>query len=600
MAKNNLDITRHSLSHVMAAAALQVFPEAKLGIGPAIESGFYYDFDLPRTLTPEDLPEIEDKMRKIIASGSRFEKREEDAKKAYKKEAKRGEKYKAELIGDLIADGAKKVIYYKLGDFEDLCAGPHLKSTKELQGAGFKLTKIAGAYWKGSEKNKMLQRIYAVAFENQKELRKYGKMLEEAKKRDHRKLGQELDLFTFSDLVGPGLPLFTPKGTIIIDELQKHIEEVCKKHGYQKVSTPHLAKIDLYERSGHKQKFGKELFHVKSHNREDYVLKPVLCPHQTQIYASQTRSYRDLPIRYMESNKMYRDEKSGEIGGLGRVIAITVEDGHSFCRLDQVKEEVMTLVRTVEEFYKKLGLWDEFWISLSTRDPKTPENYIGDDKDWNKAEKMLKEISKEMRLNVKICEGEAALYGPKLDFMFKDALGKEIQIPTIQLDFATAKRFDLVYIDENGKKVNPVIVHRAILGSYERFLVMLIEHFAGEFPLWLAPVQVRIITVNDSIGQTKFLQELFNGLNNEGVRVELNDMGFVSDGFRIVSKDKGETVGKKIREAELQKIPYMLVIGDKEVKSKSVAVRKLHDKKIEIVKMGKFIESIKEEIDEKK
>ncbi|MDD3480747.1 MAG: threonine--tRNA ligase [Patescibacteria group bacterium] len=577
---NKVDVIRHSLSHVLAMAVIDMFPEAKLGIGPATEDGFYYDFDLPRTLIPEDLPILEAKMREIIKSGVGFKKYEEDAKKAYKKEEKRGANYKTELIGDLIKEGTKKVTYYQSGDFLDLCAGPHVKNTKELSGVGFKLSKIAGAYWRGSEKNKMLQRIYGIAFLTPKELRGYEKMLEEAEKRDHRKIGQELDLFTFSDLVGPGLPLFTPRGTILIDELQKKIEGICKKYGYEKVITPHIAKEILFEKSGHKQKFGKELFRVISETKEDYALKPVQCPHQTQIYASRVRSYRDLPIRYMESNKQYRNEQSGEISGLSRVIAITVEDGHVFCRMEQVKKEVKMLVKIVKDFYKSLGLWDDFWISLSTHDPEQFENYIGTKEDWKKAETILKEVSNEMNLGAKVCKGEAALYGPKLDFMFKDAMGREIQIPTIQLDFATPQRFELTYINEKGEKENPVMVHRAILGSYERFLVMLIEHYAGEFPVWLAPVQASVITVGASA--KKFAKEVYNTLKENNIRAEL--------------RDENETVGKKIREAELGKVPYMLVVGDKEVKAKAVAVRKLHDKKIETVKINKFVDLITKEV----
>ena len=480
---NNLETMRHSLGHVLAAAVLDMFPEAKLGVGPAIENGFYYDFDLPRTLIPEDLPILEEKMREIITRNDQFECQDVPIKEALRIAKKPKQPYKTELIKDLEKEGKKKVSFYKTGGFIDLCKGPHVASTRKT--GAFTLSHISGAYWKGDEKNKMLQRIYGYAFSTQKELDKFMNNLKEAKKRDHRKIGKELDLFCFSKLVGSGLPLYTPKGTIIMDELQKYVEKLCSQYGFQKISTPAMAKIDLYDISGHKQKFGDELFHVTSRNKQKHVLRPVTCPHQTQVYASRPRSYRDLPIRYMESTKMYRAEKPGEVGGLNRVLAITVEDGHSFCTVDQVKNEVIGLVKIIKKFYKGLGMLDDFWVSLSVRDKKHPEKYIGDKKDWDTCEKMLQEVSDEMRLDTKRCEGEAALYGPKLDFQFKTALGKEITVPTVQLDFSTPKRFGLTYINERGKDIHPVMVHRAILGSYERFLVSLIEHFAGDFPLWL-------------------------------------------------------------------------------------------------------------------
>jgi len=409
-------------------------------------------------------------------------------------------------------------------------------------------------------------------------------MTHEAEKRDHRKLGKELDLFCFSDLVGPGLPLFAPKGTVIIDELQKHVEAVCRAHGFEKISAPHLAKIELFEKSGHRQKFGDELFHVKSHHKQNYVLKPVQCPHHTQIFASKIRSYRDLPIRYMESNKQYRDEKPGEISGLSRVIAITVEDGHSFCRIDQVKEELKIMVRIIRDSYKALGLWGKHWVSLSIRDPKHPEKYIGDKKDWNLCEKMLREVSDEMKLKAQKREGEAALYGPKLDFMFRDAIGKEIQIPTVQLDFATPKRFGLTYVDKDGKEKNPVMVHRAILGSYERFLILLIEHFAGAFPLWLSPVQVEVIPVSEKF--EKYAREILKVLKEKSIRAVMN----AAD----------ESLGKRIRSAQNQKINYMLVVGEKEQKGKNVAVRDREKGDLGAMKIEKFLEKIQKEIAEKK
>jgi len=582
---DKLEIMRHSAAHVLASAVLQMFPEAKFGIGPAVENGFYYDFDLPRTLIPEDLPLLEEKMKEIIKSNYKFEQVDVTIEEAEKDFKELGQKLKMEIIEDLKNEGNKKVSLYRTGSFVDLCSGPHLDSTGEIPADGFKLTRISGAYWKSDEKNKQLQRIYGIVFESKKELVNYLKMMEEAQKRDHRKLGKELDLFCFSDLVGSGLPLYTPKGTLIIDELQKHIEMVCRKYGFQKVKTPHLAKRELFEISGHATKFSDELFSVTSPKKHEFSLKPVQCPHQTQIYASRTRSYKDLPIRYMESDRQYRAEKTGEVGGLNRVYAITVEDGHSFCRVDQVKEEVVNMVKIIKDFYSALGLWENHWVSLSVRDYKHPEKYIGTPEDWDLCEKMLQEVSDEMGLEAKKCEGEAALYGPKLDFMFKDAIGKEIQIPTVQLDFATPKRFNLNYINEKGEKENPVMVHRAVLGSYERFLVLLIEHFAGAFPTWLSPVQVIVIPVSEEkFGD--YAQKVKEELMAAGVRAEVDN--------------SAESLGKRIREAEKQKIPYMLVVGEKEMTSDSVAVRKRNEKEQKTITVKEFLEEIKKEIEDKK
>ncbi|HAV11822.1 MAG TPA: threonine--tRNA ligase [Candidatus Moranbacteria bacterium] len=583
MEQDKLEILRHSSAHVLAAAVLEMFPEAKFAMGPAIENGFYYDFELPRTLIPEDLPLLEEKMQRIIKENHEFERAELSAQEAKEKFEGIGQSYKVEIINDLITQGNENVSIYKSGDFIDLCSGPHIDSTGKIDPQALKLTRISGAYWKGDENNIQLQRIYGVVFENKKKLKEYLQQLEEAAKRDHRKLGKELDLFAFSDLVGPGLPLFTPRGTTIKEELQKHIEKVCRGYGFQKVSTPHLAKIDLYEKSGHAQKFGDELFQVKSHYKQNYVMKPVQCPHQTQIFASRPRSYRDLPIRYMESEKQYRDEKPGEIGGLNRVIAITVEDGHSFCTVDQVKQEMKNMVEIIKDFYSSLGMWGNHWVSLSVRDYAHPEKYIGDPQDWDKCEQMLQEISDEMGLDAQKREGEAALYGPKLDFMFKDSMGREIQIPTVQLDFATPKRFDLVYTDNTGKEINPVMVHRAILGSYERFLMLLIEHFAGAFPLWLSPVQVAIIPVSEKF--EGYAKKVEGKLLEKDVRVEMSL--------------ESESLGKRISQAEKQKTPYMIVIGEKEQESKTVTIRKRGEKIQETLSLEDFVEKMTKEISNK-
>lgn len=444
-----------------------------------------------------------------------------------------------------------------------------------------KLLRISGVYLDGDSSKEMIVRIVGKAFSSIEEVREYEEFLEDAAMRDHRKIGQELDLFCFSDYVGPGLPLYSPRGCIVKDELQREIERVCHKYGFQKVSCPSLADISLFETSGHAMKFNDELFRVKSPKGHSFVLKPVQCPHHTQIYASKLRSYKDLPIRYMESDKQYRAELQGAVGGLSRVYAITVEDGHSFCRVDQVKEEVMNMCNLIRDFYSRMGLWDNHWVSLSVRDYEHPEKYIGSKEDWDKCEEMLKEVSDELGLNAVRCEGEAALYGPKLDFMFKDALGREIQIPTVQLDFATPKRFGLFYIDENGEKQVPVMVHRAVLGSYERFLVLLLEQFKGVLPIWLSPVQVNIIPVNVKY-HDEYCRKLRDLLIDEDIRVEYDD-----------SK---ENMGKKIRNSNIMKNPISVIIGDNERDNNLVSFRRLGSEENISLPIDEFIKFIKDEI----
>ena len=444
-----------------------------------------------------------------------------------------------------------------------------------------KLLRVSGVYFEGNANNEMITRIVGKSFENQEKLDKYNQFLIDAKERDHRKIGQELDLFCFSDYVGPGLPLYTPRGTIVKDELQKEIERVCRKYGFQKVSCPSLADISLFETSGHAMKFNDELFRVNSPKGHEFVLKPVQCPHHTQIYASKLRSYKDLPIRYMESDKQYRAELQGAVGGLSRVYAITVEDGHSFCTREQVKQEVINMCNLIKDFYSNMGLWNDHWVSLSVRDYEHPEKYIGSKEDWDICEQMLKEVSDELGLNAKRCEGEAALYGPKLDFMFKDALGRDIQIPTVQLDFAMPKRFGLFYIDENGEKQTPVMVHRAVLGSYERFLVLLLEQFKGVFPVWLSPIQVNIVPVNMKY-HDEYCQKLKQLLLDEDIRVEYDN-----------SK---EQMGKKIRQSNVMKNPYTLIIGDNERNNNLVSYRKYGSEETYSMSIDEFINLIKSEI----
>lgn len=572
----NFEIRRkHTASHIMTAAVKMMYPDINLGVGPWTDDGFYQDFDFKGlSISDKEFKKIEKKMRWIANKNFAIQKKMVSGEQAL--EIFKDDKFKIELIEDIIARGEEVSIYnFETEDgsvfYYDLCAGPHLDSTGEV--GVFKLMKLSASYWRGDAERETLTRIYGVAFGTKEELEDYEKFLEEAAKRDHRKLGKELDLFCFSEKVGPGLPLFTPKGTFIKEKLQHTVESICRKYGFEKVHTPHFAKIDLYETSGHAQKFSGELFGVEGHYKTKYCVKPVQCPHHTQIYASKPRSYRELPVRYMESEKQYRDEKPGQLGGLTRVIAITVEDGHTFCRPDQIEEECKNLVKIVREFYQSFGMWGNHWISLSLRDPKKPENYIGTEEDWKKAEDFLEKICQDEGLNAKKMEGEAALYGPKIDFMFKDALGNERQLATIQLDFATPQRFGLEYIDQDGSKQPPVMIHRAILGSYERFMAILIEHFAGNFPAWIAPVQAHIIPVNQA--HEDFAYDLEKKLKEKGARLE--------------TYDASDSLGKRIRNCQKGKIPYAIIIGDKEVESGNLTIRKYGEQNDSSVSVEEFL-----------
>lgn len=476
--------------------------------------------------------------------------------------------------------------YYEFKSDEEVSENDFEKLENEIKAlvdsVYVKLLRVSGVYFGGNANNEMITRIVGKSFNSIEELNKYNEFIEEAKERDHRKIGQDLDLFCFSDYVGAGLPLFTPRGTIIIDELKREIEKVCRKYGFEKVSCPSLADISLFETSGHAQKFNEELFRVESPKGHKYVLKPVQCPHHTQIYASKIRSYRDLPIRYMESDKQYRAELQGAVGNsLSRVYAITVEDGHSFCRRDQVKQEVINMCNLIKDFYSRMGLWENNWVSLSVRDYEHTEKYIGNKEDWDICEKMLQEVSDELGLNAKRCEGEAALYGPKLDFMFKDALGREIQIPTVQLDFAMPKRFGLSYIDENGEKQVPVMVHRAVLGSYERFIMLLLEQFKGVLPIWLSPVQVNIIPVNIKY-HDEYCKKIYELLLNEDIRVEYDN-----------SK---EQMNKKIRQSNMMKNPITVIIGDNERDNNLISYRLFGNEETYSLSIEEFVKFIKEEI----
>jgi len=576
--KINLEIVRHSLSHVLAMAVRQMFPEAKLGIGPAIEDGFYYDFDLPRTLIPEDLPLLEEKMREIIKSNIEFKQEDKEAQKAYQEEKKSGADYKAELVGDLIANGSEKVSYYVSGDFRDLCAGPHIRNTQQLKNIGFKLTKIAGAYWRGSEKNKMMQRIYGLAFENEKELQKYLERLAQAEARDHRKLGQELDLFSVPEDIGGGLPVWHPKGSILRNQVEEFWKKTHRENGYDYVYTPHIGKIDLWKKSGHWDFYRENLYSPMDIDEQEYLIKPMNCPFHIAIFQSSLRSYRELPIRYCELGTVYRYERSGVLHGLTRVRGFTQDDAHIFCREDQLEKEIVEVIKLADYMMKTFGF--KYKAYLSTK----PEKAIGSEKIWKEATKALEGALKKTKTKYSVDPGEGVFYGPKIDIKFEDSVGREWQGPTIQVDFNFPEKFDVTYIDAKGVKARPVMVHRTVLGSMERFIGVLIEHYGGEFPVWLAPTQVNIITVGAS--NKKFASNVYKDL--------------VDRGFRVQLRIDNETVGKKIRDSELAKIPYALVIGDKEMDSGSVAVRRLHDKKIEVIKVDKFITSLQEEVASKK
>ncbi len=545
---------RHSLSHVMAMAVLQQFPDAKLAIGPAIDTGFYYDFELPQALGADDLPKLQKAMQKIVNQGISFEHSTVSLDEARTLFAQ--QPYKLELIEELAAAGEETVSLYTSGDFVDLCKGPHVEDGGELKAAAFKLDTVAGAYWRGDESKAMLTRIYGLAFATKEELQAYLDQRAEAEKRDHRKLGKTLDLFVFSDLVGPGLPLWTPKGMLLRTILDDYVWELRSARGYHKVEIPHITKKDLYETSGHWQKFADELFRIKTREDHEFALKPMNCPHHTQIFDRHPHSYRDMPQRYANTTMVYRDEQTGELSGLSRVRCITQDDAHVFCRQGQVKEEFLAIWDIVDTFYKAVG-FEELAVELSLHDPENFAAYLGTPQEWQAAEEQIRQLATERGVAFVENPGEAAFYGPKVDFIAKDSLGRTWQVATIQLDMNMPERFDLHCINEQGDKERVVMIHAAIMGSLERFLSIIIEHHAGAFPVWMAPVQVRLATVSEA--HSAFAQQLADTLRAAGLRAEVDD----SD----------ETVGKKIRNAEQQKLPYTLVIGDKEAGGGPLAVR---------------------------
>lgn len=604
--KLSLDTKRHTGAHILAAAVYEMFPEAQFGVGPTTENGFYYDILLPRTLIPEDLPLLEDKMKAIIKANLLVEREEMAIDDAINHFRQAGQLLKVELLQDLKTHGTTNfseiygegesvpsenevatVSVYKIGNFVDLCRGPHIETTGQLDITAFSLDSISASYFRGDQSRESMQRIYGILFHSKKELKEFLHNREEAKKRDHRVLGKSLGLFTFSELVGSGLPLYTPAGTTLKNNIAGLLRQISKKYGSQEVSIPHIAKKELYEISGHAQKFSEELFIVKGHYKQEFALKPANCPHHTQLFASEPRSYRDLPIRYIESTMQYRDEKPGQIGGLTRTRGFTVDDGHTFLAVNQIKDEVSLLIKTIADFYTSFGLWENKWVSLSVRDYSDLTKYTGVTEDWDKAEEMLETIAEAHLLEAQKCEGEAALYGPKLDFMFYDALGNERQLATIQLDFATPKRFELEYIDEEGNAQTPVMIHRAILGSYERFLAILIEHYAGRFPYWLAPTQVSVLTVNDSQEVFEYTWQIEEILNSVVLSSPLkyNELRYSID-------KSSESLGKKIRNAELQKIPVIIIVGPKDIEAKQVSIRThTGESKIALTELPEFLEN---------
>lgn len=582
----NLETMRHSLSHIMAAAVKNLYSgtttTVKFGVGPAVENGFYYDIDFGETkVTEDDLKKIEKEMHKIVNRAEKFVCREASREEALEWAKENGQDYKAELITE-IPEG-EKITFYAMGGFEDLCRGPHVEDTSKV--GAFKLMRISGAYWKGDEKREQMSRIYGAAFETQEELDAYLARLEEAKKRDHRKLGKELDLFCFSDLVGQGLPLFSPRGTVLRDKLADYSLSLRGREGFEKVWTPHITKTDLYKASGHYAKFGDELFMVHSQvNGEQFALKPMNCPHHAQIFASRPRTYRDMPVRYMEATTDYRDEKTGELGGLSRVRCLTQDDSHVFCRNEQIKSEVERLVGIVRELYSLVGM-SKLRARLSYRNDE--DKYLGDKELWKMAQEQIKQAAIDNNLEYFEAEGEAAFYGPKIDFMAEDAMGREHQLATIQLDFVQPERFGLTYVNEKGEKERPVMIHHATLGSIERFMSVFIEHTAGWFPFWCAPEQIRILTINDAVEDyVAKIEAILKDITLEAP-LRHNDIRYRVD-------RRNESLGKKIREATKMKIPCILIVGPKDVEAETVSVR-LHESEdtVKLAELAEYIKNLK-------
>lgn len=603
MDNEQLSAMRHSLAHITAQAVQHLWREAKFGVGPVVENGFYYDIDVPgMTISEEDFPKIEAEMRRVIEANYPFERSEKSVDDGIKWAEDAKQPYKVELLNDLkragttiakdldasemgtIAEGdsaIENVSFYTDGDFTDLCRGPHVESTGNV--GAFKLMRVAGAYWRGKETNPQMQRLYGIAFATQEELDQYLSMLEEAKARDHRKLGKELDLYTTSSLVGVGLPLFTPRGTILREKAAQFSNQLREAHGFQKVWTPNITKKDLYETSGHWAKFGDELFLVKSQETSDEMaLKPMNCPHHTQIFASRPRSYRDMPVRFLETTTDYRDEKTGELGGLNRVRSLTQDDSHVFCRPDQIEQEINALLASARELYEEIGM--KLRVRLSYRDDS--DGYLGAPVLWDKAQAQLKSAVEANELDFFEQDGEAAFYGPKIDFMATDAIGREHQVATVQLDFVQPERFGLEYATQDGGFERPVMIHCALLGSIERFLSVFIEHTAGWFPLWIAPEQIRILTINDSVAA--YVSDITKVLDETTLMkpIKFNEIRYTID-------DRNESLGKKIREATTWKIPVQLIVGPKDMEARVVSVRtRQGEEKVALDELSNYLKTV--------
>jgi threonyl-tRNA synthetase len=574
--EEGLEVLRHSTAHLMAQAIKRLYPETKLGIGPVIEGGFYYDIDSEHTFTPEDLPLIEKEMKKLTGENLEVIRKvvtRDEAQKIYEEV---GDEYKLELL-EAIPEG-EQVSIYEQGEFFDLCRGVHIPSTNKIK--EFKLLSIAGAYWRGNSDNKMLQRIYGTAFFKKADLDEHLRLLEEAKERDHRKIGKELNLFMNSQKVGQGLPMWLPKGATIRRIIERYIVDKEQRLGYDHVYTPVMGSVELYKTSGHWDHYQENMFPVMEMDNEDLVLRPMNCPHHMMIYKNDIHSYRELPIRIAELGMMHRYEMSGALSGLQRVRGMTLNDAHIFVRPDQIKEEFKRVVRLVQEVYKDFDL-NDYSFRLSYRDPEDTEKYFDDDKMWNRAQSMIKEAMDELDLEYFEAEGEAAFYGPKLDVQVKTALGKEETLSTVQLDFLLPERFDLSYVGEDGKQHRPVVIHRGVVSTMERFVAFLIEEYKGAFPTWLAPTQVQLIPVSPEI-HFDYAKEVKEKLQAEGLRVEIDD--------------RNEKMGYKIREAQMSKVPYMLVLGDNEISDRAVNVRKYGEQKSGTISLDQFVEEIKNEV----
>ncbi len=569
----------HSSAHLMAEAIEILYPGAKFGIGPDIENGFYYDVDFgDKTISHEDLTKIEKKMKELASQKQTFVRKEISKDVALKTFTDKGDEYKVELIEGL-EDGT--ISFYQCGEFTDLCRGPHIPNTSHIK--AIKLLSIAGAYWRGDENRKQLTRIYGITFPKKKELTEYLEMLEEAKKRDHRKIGKELELFTFSQNVGQGLPLWLPKGAMLRERLENYLKTVQKDAGYEPVITPHIGSKDLYVTSGHYAKYGADSFRpiTTPNEGEEFLLKPMNCPHHCEIYKTKPHSYKELPIRYAEFGTVYRYEQSGELHGLTRVRGFTQDDAHIFCRPDQVKDEFKAVIKIVLQIFTALD-FKNFITQISVRDPQTPDKYIGSDENWEKAESAIIEVAKESGLDYNVEEGEAAFYGPKMDFMVRDAIGRKWQLGTIQVDYNLPERFNLEYIGDDNKKHRPVMIHRAPFGSMERFVAVLIEHTAGKFPLWLTPEQLRILPISEKYHD--YAEKVLSLLKNYDIRSEIDY--------------RSEKTGRKIRDAEIQRVPYMIIVGEKEKESQTVSVRKQGNGDMGSMSIDNLIEMITKEVQE--